>query len=104
MRSGMCRRCEIELGLNVLCCALAKSSVLLKEAEGNGVQAEGENGVGGTEERRRKCSGTRMCMMERLRDILRLHGICLEYIYYVRIMLERNNVVMAQWEHCAIQE
>jgi len=35
---------------------------------------------------------------------LRLHGICLEYIYYVRIMPERNNVVMAQWEHCAIQE
>ena len=69
MRSGMCQRCRIELGLNVLRCALAKSSVLLKEAEGNGVQAEDENGVGGTEERRWECSGTRMCMMGRIRDI-----------------------------------
>ena len=43
-----------------------KVKVLLKEAEGNGVQAEDENGVGGTEERRRKCSGTRMCMMGRI--------------------------------------
>jgi len=69
MRSGMCWRCRIELGLNVLHCALAKSSVLLREAEGNGVQAEDENGVGGKEERRWRCSGTRMCMMGRIRDI-----------------------------------
>ena len=69
VRSGMYWRCGIELGLNVLRCALAKSSVLLKEAEWNGVQAEDENGVGGMEERRRKCSGTRMCMMGRIRDI-----------------------------------
>ena len=69
MQSGMCQRCGIQLGLNVLCCALAKSSVLLKEVEENGVQVEDENGVGGMEEWRWKCSGMRMCMMGRIHDI-----------------------------------